>query len=113
VNKRLVLLVDDDDTLRRVLHREIEAFGYQVCSLPDATGVQDVLRARAPDVALIDLRLPGLGGMDLLRQLRSVDEELPVIMLTGHGSVPEAVEAIRLGAYDLVAIWSASPSWRP
>jgi len=102
MNKRRVLLVDDDDTLRRVLHKEIEAFGYEVRSLPDATGVDDVLRERAPDVALIDLRLPGMSGMQLLEHLRSVDAELPIVMLTGHGSVPDAVQAIRLGAYDFL-----------
>jgi DNA-binding NtrC family response regulator len=103
VNKRVVLLVDDDDTLRRVLQKEIEDFGYEVCSLPDAQGVDEALRARAPDVALIDLRLPGVDGMDLLARLRSLDEDLPVVVLTGHGSVPEAVKAIRLGAYDFLA----------
>ena len=103
MTKRLVLLVDDDDTLRRVLHKEIEGFGYKVCSLPDANGVEDALREWAPDVALVDLRLPGMGGMELLARLRALDEDLPVVMLTGHGSVPEAVQAIRLGAYDFLA----------
>jgi DNA-binding NtrC family response regulator len=103
MTKRLVLLVDDDDTLRRVLTKEIEAFGYAVRSLPDADGVEEVLKTSAPDVALVDLRLPGMTGMELLARLRSWDEDLPVVMLTGHGSVPEAVQAIRLGAYDFLA----------
>ena len=103
MNVRRVLLVDDDDTLRRVLHKEIEGFGYQVLSLPDAEGVQDAIKQSMPDVALIDLRLPGMGGMELLELLRGIDEDLPVVMLTGHGSVPEAVQAIRLGAYDFLA----------
>ena len=102
MKQRRVLLVDDDDTLRHVLHREIADFGYEVVSLPDAEGVHDAIRQAMPDVALIDLRLPGMGGMELLELLRGLDEDLPVVVLTGHGSVPDAVRAIRLGAYDFL-----------
>ncbi len=102
MKRRRVLFVDDDDTFRAVLQKEIQAFGYEVFSLPGALGAEDIVRKFAPDVALLDLRMPGMGGIELMELLHKIDEDLLVIMLTGHGSVPEAVQAIRLGAYDFL-----------
>ena len=98
-----VLFVDDDVTLRKVLSREIKAFGYEVDAFADATGVIDHVRVARPDCALIDLRLPGIDGMELLRRLREVEPELPWTILTGHGAVPEAVRAIPRGSAGFLA----------
>jgi two-component system response regulator HydG len=102
VKGRRVLFVDDDKTFREVLKRELEAFGCQVRAFPSAEGVAEQTEREPADVALIDLRLPGSDGMELLTRLRAADENLPLVMLTGHGSVREAVEAMRRGAYDFL-----------
>jgi two-component system, NtrC family, C4-dicarboxylate transport response regulator DctD len=100
--KPRILFVDDDPTLRKVLARELADAGFDVRAFASADGVLDAVRERPPDAVLLDLRLPGIGGLGLLKQLRAADENVQVVMLTGHGAVPEAVEAMRLGANDFL-----------
>ena len=97
-----LLLIEDDATLRRVMTRELTAVGFEVEALPAAEGAAEALVRVQATVALVDLRLPGRGGLELLRELREVEPNLQAVMLTGHGGVPEAVEAMRLGAYDFL-----------
>ncbi|MEW6071279.1 MAG: sigma-54 dependent transcriptional regulator [Planctomycetota bacterium] len=97
-----VLFADDDDTLRRVLGREMEAFGFEVRPFPDAAGVVECVRSSPFDVALLDLRLPSMDGVELMEQIHAAVPDLPVVMLTGHGAVPDAVAAMRSGAYDFL-----------
>jgi len=101
-NGRRLLFVDDDNALREVLKRELEDFGYAVSAFPEPFAALEYLAREAVDVALVDLRLPGIDGLELLRRLRALDEALPVVMLTGHGAVREAVEAMRHGAHDFL-----------
>jgi two-component system, NtrC family, response regulator AtoC len=98
----LLFVVDDDETLRRVLSRELAGFGYQVRAFESADGVGAAARELGPDALLVDLRMPGVDGLELLRQLREADAETQVVLLTGHGAVPEAVEAIKRGAHDFL-----------
>jgi len=99
---RRLLFVDDDHTLREVMKRELEDFGFEVAAFPEPFAALDHLGREAADVALIDLRLPGIDGLELLRRLRAIDEALPIVMLTGHGAVREAVDAMRHGAHDFL-----------
>jgi len=101
--KPQLLFVDDDDTFRAVLTRELEGFGYEVCPCADASAALERLRKERLDVALVDLRLPGADGLELLASMRELAPRLPVILLTGHGSFPEAVRAMRQGAFDFLA----------
>lgn len=101
--KPRIVLVDDDDSLRRVLSLELAESGFDVRAFADASGVVESVRIEPPDALLMDLRLPGTSGLDLLAQVRSVDERAQVVVLTGHGAVPEAVEAMRRGAHDFLA----------
>jgi DNA-binding NtrC family response regulator len=101
-NGRRLLFVDDDNALREVLKRELEDFGYAVAAFPEPFAALEHLAREAVDVALIDLRLPGIDGLELLKRLRALDEALPIVMLTGHGAVREAVEAMRHGAHDFL-----------
>jgi nitrogen regulation protein NR(I) len=95
-----VLLIEDDPgivvTLRRVLTEE----GHEV--LVETRGDTGLARARERlwDVVVTDMRLPGLGGLDLIRELHAVKPRLPIILITGHGTTETAIEATKLGAYD-------------
>ena len=97
-----LLVVDDEETFRVVLSRELERLGYAV--RPVASGEAAV--AALPDdidVVLLDLRLPDMDGMEVLRRIREKSPGTDVIMLTGHGLIDTAIEAIRAGAFDYIA----------
>ncbi|MCC7015475.1 MAG: sigma-54-dependent Fis family transcriptional regulator [Planctomycetes bacterium] len=100
--KPRIFFVDDDDTLRKVLGRELDEAGFETRTFPSAEGVVEALRAEPPDALLLDLRLPGIDGIELLKRIRAADEGAQVVVLTGHGAVPEAVEAMRQGAHDFL-----------
>ncbi|MCB9882673.1 MAG: sigma-54-dependent Fis family transcriptional regulator [Planctomycetes bacterium] len=102
MKKIRVLFVDDDDVFRRVIEKELVNVGFDVDSHASAEGVLKRAEQWSPDVALVDLKMPGEDGMSLLSRLVEHDPALPVIMLTGHGAVPEAVEAMRRGGYDFL-----------
>jgi DNA-binding NtrC family response regulator len=97
-----ILLVDDDERLRTAAGKVLAAENYGVISV--ATGQEAVthLQQQSVDLVITDLRLPDLGGIELLKRLRELRPELEVVMITGHGSVEKAVEAMRLGAYDFI-----------
>ncbi len=97
-----VLVVDDDPMLRRLMHDRMRYWG---CEVEDAeTGEQalDVLSRRSYDIVLLDLKLPGASGLDVLRTMRERGDTTEVVVLTAHGSVEAAVEAIRGGAADFL-----------
>jgi two-component system, NtrC family, response regulator HydG len=101
-NRPNILLVDDDERLRNAAGKVLSAEGYRVTSA--GTGREALDYLRETDVALLiaDLRLPDLDGLALLQQARQQRPELEVLMITGHGTVEKAVEAIKLGAYDFI-----------
>jgi DNA-binding NtrC family response regulator len=97
-----VLLVDDDATFRQVMANELKRIGYQI----EAVGTgEEAIRQIAtfePDVVLLDLRLPGMNGLDVLKSIHVSAPAIEVVMLTGHGSIDTAIESIRIGAFDYV-----------
>ncbi len=97
-----ILFVEDDESLRKVLTRELSDSGFDVKSFASAEGVVDEVRRHSPDALLLDLRLPGVDGIELLKRVRAVDDTCQVVVFTGHGAVPEAVEAMRQGAHDFL-----------
>jgi DNA-binding NtrC family response regulator len=98
-----ILLVDDDVAFRHVLSGELERLGFCVASV--ATGAEALrMLADAPrEIVLLDLRLPDMSGLDVLRAVREANPGTEVIMLTGHGSIDTAIASIRQGAFDYVA----------
>jgi two-component system response regulator HydG len=97
-----LLVVDDDQTVRETLGDYFDALGYVVRSAATATAGRQAAAEHAPDVVLVDLRLPDASGLTLLEALRADDPELGVIVLTGHADVPTAVRAMQQGALDFL-----------
>jgi DNA-binding NtrC family response regulator len=95
-----VLLVDDDEVFRRTLARALARRGVVVHAAGSGPVALELASKHPPQVALLDLRMPGMDGLTLMKHLRAADPALPVVLLTGHGSIASAIEAIRLGAFD-------------
>jgi two-component system response regulator RegA len=93
-----LLLVDDDATYCERLAKAIRARGYEVHTAADAQAAIALAEADSPEFAVLDLRMPGDSGLELLRHLKAIDPTTRVLMLTGYGSIATAVEAVRLGA---------------
>ncbi|GGC09346.1 C4-dicarboxylate ABC transporter [Marinobacterium zhoushanense] len=97
-----VLLVDDEKHIRLAAGQTLELEGYEVETLERAEGVLERIDENWPGVIVTDINLPGIDGLELMKQVRGVDPELPVILITGHGDISMAVTAIRDGAYDFI-----------
>ncbi|MBS0209534.1 MAG: sigma-54-dependent Fis family transcriptional regulator [Planctomycetes bacterium] len=95
-----LLVVDDDDEFRGILARRFERRGYQVQEAPGGLEALDLANRRQFDVAIVDLLMPGMSGVELLEKLKAGHSECEVILLTGQGSIESAVAAMKLGAYD-------------
>ncbi|SMY07639.1 sigma-54-dependent transcriptional regulator [Flavimaricola marinus] len=97
-----VAIVDDEKDMRQSISQWLALSGFDTETFASA---EDALRGLNPDypgIVVSDIRMPGMDGMQLLKKLKSVDSTLPVIMITGHGDVPMAVEAMRIGAFDFL-----------
>jgi two-component system, NtrC family, response regulator AtoC len=101
--KEQILVVDDEANLRRVLSAQLSREGYEVHTAEDGAAGLEFLRQHHIDLVITDLRMPRLGGMDLLREALKADPSLPVVILTAHGTVDTAVEALKLGAFDYIS----------
>ncbi|HEX8540404.1 MAG TPA: sigma-54 dependent transcriptional regulator [Pseudomonas sp.] len=97
-----VVLIDDDPHLRQALSQTLDLAGLKVLTLTEANGLAGRVGRDWPGVVVSDIRMPGMDGLELLNQLHSQDPELPVLLITGHGDVPLAVQAMRAGAYDFL-----------
>jgi DNA-binding NtrC family response regulator len=97
-----LLLADDDASLRRSLQYHLEKAGYAVDLAADGAAALRCCEAEPPDLLVADLRMPGLDGLDLVSGARALDPTLVVIVITAHGDVASAVEAMRRGAFDFL-----------
>ena len=99
-----ILIVDDEQDIRQLITGVLEDEGFEARSASDSDKALQQLHKRQPSVLLLDVWLEGsrLGGMDLLRHVRKRHADLPVLMISGHGSIETAVAAIRDGAYDFI-----------
>ena len=95
-----ILIVDDEETLCYFLKASLEEKGYQASTAYTAAEGLDVVTRLQIDLVLLDLRLPDGDGLDVLDEIRRMDSNLPVIVLTGHAGIESAVRAMKLGAYD-------------
>jgi two-component system response regulator RegA len=95
---RAALVVDDDDIFRNRLCRAFAARGWEAIGAPDGASALQLASQSSPDLAVVDLRLPGMSGLDIVQGLRNLDETTCIIMLTGYGSIATALTATKLGA---------------
>jgi two-component system nitrogen regulation response regulator NtrX len=97
-----VLVVDDEAAIRQALRMVLEYEGCRVSEAAEGEEALRLVRARQPDAVLLDIRMPGLSGLDTLRRLRELGADMPVLMISGHGTIETAVEALRAGAQDFL-----------
>jgi len=97
-DNRTLLLVDDDVLFRTRLKRAFAERGFNVRDAGTCADALDAARQESPELALVDLRLPGESGLELVQQLRAIDPATSVVVLTGYGSIATALESVRRGA---------------
>jgi FixJ family two-component response regulator len=99
----IVFLVDDDESVRKGLTRLIKSAGYQVQSFASAQEFLDAKpQSLGPACLVLDIRMPGLTGLDLQSELQAANAILPIIFITGHGDIPMSVRAMKAGAVDFL-----------
>jgi DNA-binding NtrC family response regulator len=99
-----LLLVDDEEAARYGMRRALSTFGYSITEADSAEAARLLVKQQEPDVLLLDVNLPGMSGLDLLRELKTANGNGPlVIIITAHGSERLAVEAVKAGAYDYLS----------
>ncbi len=99
---RHVLIVDDEKNIRRTFKMVLETEGFVVSVAETGEQALELFHQDKPDAVILDVQLPGIDGIETLRRLKDGDGELPVIMISGHGTIATAVEATRSGAFDFV-----------
>jgi len=97
-----VLFVDDEETIREVMRIELPRMGHEVTICEDGPSALKAVEERTYDAAIVDLRMPGLSGWEVVETIKSVSPETEVIIHTGHGDMDQAIRAIRCGAYDFL-----------
>lgn len=98
----LVIVVDDDRSFRRSMERLLRLAGYQIQSFASALEFLHSPRPDMPACLVSDVRMPGLNGLDLQRELAGAGWQIPIIFITGHGDVPTSVRAMKAGAVDFL-----------
>ncbi|MFQ6079900.1 MAG: sigma-54-dependent transcriptional regulator, partial [Thermodesulfobacteriota bacterium] len=98
-----VLIVDDEEDVLSSLSLVVEREGFTALTSQDGNTALKMISVEGPDVMLLDVKMPGMNGMEVLEQAKELDQELPVIIITGYADIYGAVEAMRAGAHDYLA----------
>src|SRR5437763_557234 len=97
-----ILYADDEVSLQEFMRSELPRLGHEVMVCPDGRAAVKALEKGSFDAAILDIRMPGLNGIEVLEQLKQVSPDTETIMMTGHASMETAIEAVRLGAFDYI-----------
>ena len=98
-----ILIVDDEKSIRRTLREILEFEKYDISEAEDGQQGLDMITAEEFDAALFDIKMPKIDGMELLTKVMEIRPDLPIIMISGHGSLDNAVECVKKGAYDYIS----------
>ena len=102
MKKTRILVVDDEHLIRWSLEQNLKKQGYEVLTAGNGEEALRLVREEQPDLMLLDIQLPGITGLEVLEKVKEIDEDIIVIMVTAHGGLETAVNAMRLGAYDYI-----------
>ncbi len=100
--KSRILVIDDEAAIRDSLRMILEYEGYEFFGAATGQDGLTIAERESPDLVFLDIKMPGMDGLETLQRLRAVDEALPVVMISGHATVTTAVEATKLGAFDFI-----------
>lgn len=103
LSAQTILLVEDDEILRERLGKAFERRGLIVRTAPDGPTALSLAKEDSPELCVLDLRMPHMGGLEVLQRLREIDPTTRIVMLTGYGSIANAVDAMKLGAHHYVS----------
>ena len=95
-----ILIIDDEPDMRLAVRNVLKLRGYEVYEAGDGPSALEMARADRPDLVLLDLRLPGMDGIEVLAGLKKIDKTVPVVMITGYGHIQSAVDVMKLGASE-------------
>src|SRR5581483_8821775 len=97
-----LLLIDDDPAIQEVLADRLESLGYQVLAAANGQEGLALLEKEGPQLILLDIELPDMNGLEVLKEMRQREAEITVVIITAHGTVERAVQAMKEGAYDFI-----------
>ena len=101
-SKAIVFVVDDDASIREALESLVHSAGFEVETFASAQDFLDHRKADGPSCLVLDVRLPGLSGLDLQKRIVEANREIPIVFITGHGDVPTSVRAMKAGAVEFL-----------
>ena len=96
----VVLIVDDDQNIAKYLSSLMRGEGFKTLQAHDGKTALELVRSEKPDVMLLDIKLPDMDGMEVLRQTKDLDQNLPIIVMTGYSETSGAIRAIKAGAFE-------------
>jgi len=99
---KTILIIDDDDQLRRSFEKLLKQEGYAVECAPSGEAGLKAVESKIPDLVILDMRLPGMSGMDTFQSIQKMDSKIPVIIMTAYGTTETAIEATKMGAFDYI-----------
>ncbi len=100
--KPSILVVDDEESIRKTLRMALEYEGYDVVEASSGSEAIELCQKNPPDLTFLDIKMPGMDGLEVLEQMRDLSPAVQVIMVSGHGNVQTAVQATKLGAFDFI-----------
>ena len=97
-----ILIIDDDDQLRKSFHKLLSEEGYTVEGAASGEAGLEIVKGRIPDLVIVDIRLPGMNGLETYEAIHLIEHKLPVIIMTAYGTTETAIEATKMGAFDYI-----------
>ncbi|MCS6991036.1 MAG: sigma-54 dependent transcriptional regulator [Chitinophagales bacterium] len=98
-----ILIIDDEKSIRRMLREILEYEGYKVEEAADGLEGLELIKEKSFDAVLLDIKMPKMDGLEVLAKIMEINSDLPVLIISGHGTIDTAVEAVKKGAYDFIA----------